>query len=363
MNFIDVNKHKKFMSRCFKLAKLGEGKVSPNPMVGAVLVKKGKIIGEGWHKQRGEPHAEVNAIYNAADNVQGAVLYCNLEPCCHTNKLTPPCVPLIIQNGISKVVISNLDPNLHVNGSGVRELKEAGIEVITGVERKKGKDLNKFYFKYAVNKTPYILIKIAQSLNGKISEGKDKQTWLTGKEGIKYVHKLRSTYDAVLVGANTIAVDDPLLNTREVEGRNPVRVIIDGQLSISPEAKVMTSEDPEKTWIFTSEGADRRKIKLLNTKGSKVFTIKAADNNRIDLHEVLKILGKEKITSVLVEGGQNIFSQFLSQYIFDELMILLTPKILGKGIDAANLTGFKGLKLQGYKKLGEDMMLLYSPKV
>ena len=221
-----------FLRQCFTLAKKAKGFVSPNPLVGAILVKKGKVIGRGYHKRYGSDHAEVNALKNAKEGVAGSTLYCNFEPCCHTKKQTPPCVPLIIQKKIKRVVISNFDPNKEVNGKGVKQLREAGVEVITDILEDEGKDLNKFYFKYVSEKLPYITLKIAQSIDGKISEAKDKQTWLTGKESINYVHKLRSEYDAVLVGAGTIRTDNPLLNVRTIKGRNPIRIIIDGKLSI-----------------------------------------------------------------------------------------------------------------------------------
>ena len=206
---------KKFIRRSFHLAQKGKGHVSPNPLVGAVIVKNGKVIGKGYHKKYGSAHAEVNAINNSTESVAGSTLYCNLEPCSHIKKQTPPCVPLIIQKKIKKVVISNFDPNKEVNGKGIKQLREAGVEVVTDVLEDEGKDLNKFYFKYVKEKLPYITLKIAQSIDGKISVAKNKQTWLTGKESIKYVHKLRSEYDAVLVGAGTIRTDNPQLNVRD----------------------------------------------------------------------------------------------------------------------------------------------------
>ena len=249
----------------------GKGLVSPNPLVGAIIVKNGKIIGRGYHKKYGGDHAEVNAIKNSKEDIAGSTLYCNLEPCCHTNKQTPPCVPLIIEKKIKRVVISNLDPNKQVNGDGVRQLRKAGIEVDTGVLEEEGKVLNKFYFKYASEKLPYITLKIAQSIDGNISEAKNKQTWLTGKESIKYVHQLRNEYDAVLVGAGTIKSDDPQLNVREIKGRNPIRVIIDGKLSIPLKSKILNSTDPEKTWIFTSYSSDEKKVKRIVERGINIF--------------------------------------------------------------------------------------------
>ncbi|MDZ7624349.1 MAG: bifunctional diaminohydroxyphosphoribosylaminopyrimidine deaminase/5-amino-6-(5-phosphoribosylamino)uracil reductase RibD [Ignavibacteriaceae bacterium] len=361
MKSIEV-KDKKYIEQCFKLARKGKGKVSPNPLVGALLVKNGKVIGKGYHKKFGEAHAEVDAIKNATENVAGATLYCNLEPCCHTNKQTPPCVPLIIQNKIKRVVISTLDPNKDVNGKGVQQLREAGIEVISGILEDDGKELNKFYFKYITKKLPYITLKVAQSLDGKISEAKNKQTWLTGKESIKYVHKLRSEYDAVLVGANTIKIDDPHLNVREAKGRNPIRIIIDGRLSIPLQSQILNPIDPEKTWIFTKSNIDEKKVKRIADKGIKIFTINSKQNH-FNLKKILKVLADHKITSLLVEGGADIFTQFLEKDLFDEIIVLQAPKILGKGINGFNMKRLKKIQLLKMDKLGKDIRLVYGRKL
>ena len=349
----------KFIRECFKHAEKGKGNVSPNPLVGAVLVKNGKIIGKGYHKKYGEAHAEVNAIKNSKVNVAGSTLYCNLEPCCHKNKQTPPCVPLIIKKKVKRVVISNLDPNKDVNGKGVRQLRAAGIEVTTGVLENEGRVLNKFYFKYAKEKLPFITLKIAQSSNGKISLSKKEQIWLTGKKSVEYVHKLRSEYDAVLVGAGTIKTDNALLTVRKVKGRNPIRIIIDGKLSIPLNSKVIDCSDPQKTIIITSNTLSERKIKQLSAKGIKLFKFKTSSKDQIDLKSILKLLAKQKITSALVEGGSEIFTQFLDKNLFDEIIVLQTPKILGRGIGAFNLEKMKRIQLLGAEKIGEDVKLIY----
>jgi diaminohydroxyphosphoribosylaminopyrimidine deaminase/5-amino-6-(5-phosphoribosylamino)uracil reductase len=357
-----IEEHTKYIKSCFKLAEKGKGFVSPNPLVGAVLVKNGKVIGKGYHKNYGTAHAEVNAIKYATKSVAGSTLYCNLEPCCHTNKKTPPCVPLIIRNKIKKVVICNLDPNKDVNGKGVSQLRKAGMEVISGILENEGKNLNKFYFKYINEKLPYITLKIAQSTDRKISESRNQQTWLTGKESIKYVHKLRSEYDAVLVGANTIKIDDPQLNVREVNGRNPVRIIIDGKLSIPFNSKILNPGDPEKTWVYTSKNVDEKKIKRLTERGIRIFKVESAGQNKLDVKKILKILAEQRITSLLVEGGANIFSQFVGQDLFDEIIILQAPKILGKGVTVFNTKTLKKLQLLSVNKLGKDVKLVYGKK-
>ncbi|MGB5289656.1 MAG: bifunctional diaminohydroxyphosphoribosylaminopyrimidine deaminase/5-amino-6-(5-phosphoribosylamino)uracil reductase RibD [Ignavibacteriaceae bacterium] len=350
---------KLYISRCFELAQKGKGSASPNPLVGAVIVKNGKIIGEGYHKKYGGAHAEVNAIRKVGRDVAGSTLYCNLEPCCHTNKQTPPCVPLIIRSKIKRVVVSNLDPNKEVNGKGIGQLKESGIKVTTGILENDGKELNKFYFKYAEEKLPYVTVKVAQSSDGKISVSKNKQTWLTGKKSIKYVHKLRSEYAAILVGAGTVKIDNPLLTVRETKGRNPIRVIIDGKLSIPISSKVINCPDPQNTFIFTSYSASKRIADKLSNKGVRIFRLRTSKQNQLSIKSVLKVLAKQKITSVLVEGGAEIFSQFLEKNLFDKIIILQSPKILGRGIIAFDTKKLKKNQLSNIEKIGEDIKFTY----
>lgn len=359
MNYTDST----YILSCFRLAKKGRGSVSPNPLVGVVLVKNGKVIGEGYHKKYGSCHAEVIAIKNAGKNAAGSTLYCNLEPCCHTNKQTPPCVPLIIQKKIKRVVISNIDPNEEVSGKGVKQLREAGIEVITGILKDEGEELNKIYFKYISTKLPYITVKIAQSVDGKISLSKKKQTWLTCKESIRFVHELRSDYDVILVGAGTIKSDNPLLTVREIKRRNPIRVIIDGNLSIPIKSKILDAVDPEKTWIITSGNVDGKKIKKIHNFGVKIFRMESSNQNHLDLKKILKILAENKISSLLVEGGSEIFSQFIMKDLFDEIIILQAPKILGQAVGYSFNKKMKNLKLKSLSKLGEDVKLIYGKKL
>jgi len=346
-----------YIKQCFELADKGRGFVSPNPFVGTVIVKDGRIIGEGWHKNFGGAHAEVNAVASSNKENKDATFYCNLEPCCHFNKQTPPCVPLLISEQISRVVISNLDPNPNVNGNGVKQLREAGIRVDIGILKDEGKEVNKFYFKYVIEKVPYIAIKIAQSIDGKISVDGDIQTWLTGEDSVKYVHQLRNMYDAVLVGANTIKVDDPRLTVREVNGRDPIRIIIDGDLSISPDSKIIKLTGNDKTWIFTSENSHQEKIEQFEKLGIKIFQL-PSDKKKLDFSDILKELGKENVSSLLVEGGRQIFSQFISQDLFDEIIILQSPKIFGKGITAFETNGTKKLKIKKTERLGEDLKIV-----
>ncbi|RKY98974.1 MAG: bifunctional diaminohydroxyphosphoribosylaminopyrimidine deaminase/5-amino-6-(5-phosphoribosylamino)uracil reductase RibD [Ignavibacteriae bacterium] len=351
-----------FLKRCFELAAKGTGTVTPNPLVGVVLVKNGKVIGEGYHKKHGEAHAEFDALNNSTEDAGGSILYCNLEPCCHTNKQTPPCVPLIISKGIKKVIISNFDPNPDVNGEGVKQLRDAGIEVIIDVLKEEGEELNKFYFNYVKKKIPYITLKVAQSKDGKITKSKNEQTWLTGEESNRFVHHQRATYDAVLVGANTVAVDNPRLNVRNAVGRNPKRIILDGKLSIDLNAVVLSAKDIENTWILTSKSADTEKINNFTEKGALVFQFKTDDNEQIKLIDILTRLGEEKITSLFVEGGSNIFSQFIDGNYFDEIIILEAPITLGKGLNGIPTSSLPHIKKISSEKIGKDLKSVYIKK-
>jgi diaminohydroxyphosphoribosylaminopyrimidine deaminase/5-amino-6-(5-phosphoribosylamino)uracil reductase len=350
-----------YIRRCIDLAKKGRGYVSPNPLVGAIIVKGNRVLGEGFHQEYGGAHAEVNAFENAEDDVNGATLYCNLEPCCHTNKQTPPCVPLIIDKSISKVVISNLDLNSSVNGKGIKQLQDAGIKVITGILGEEGKELNKFYFKYVSENIPYITIKIAQSADGFLCKTKNEQIWLTGKEAVKYVHHQRAIHDAILIGANTVSVDNPLLTVREIEGRNPIRVIIDGRLSIPLDAKLVATVDLERTWIFTSSKADEEKNKLLINRGVKIFQIKS-NNTKLKLIDILRTLAAEKITSLLVEGGVDIFNQFVIEELFDEITILQSPQKLVSGVSGFDFENFEKFKIVRNEKLGNDNKIIFKKR-
>lgn len=346
----------KFIERCFQLALKGKGNVSPNPLVGCVIVKDGKIIGEGWHEKFGNNHAEVNAINNSSENIEGAILYCNLEPCVHINKQTPPCVDKIIESKISKVVISNIDPNPYVSGKGIEKLKNVGIAVEQDILKDKGEYLNRFFFKYIKEKVPYITIKIAQTLDGKISKTDKEQTWITCKESDNYVHKMRSYYDAVLVGTNTIKIDNPQLNVRNVEGRNPIKVIIDGKLSSPVDSKVFLSE-PEKTYLFTMQKSNDEKINILKDRGVRIFQLENDNCEKLDLNTIIKILGNEKIISLIVEGGNKIFSQFIEQELFDDIIIIQAPIFMGDGLNATNLVIEKKLEIKFYEKLGRDLKI------
>ncbi len=350
--------HNKYMQRCFELARKGYGKVSPNPLVGAVIVKNSEIISEGYHEYFGGLHAEANAIKNSDEDLAGATIYCNLEPCCHTNKKTPPCTPAIISAGIKKVVISNVDPNPMVAGKGINQLHDAGIEVITGVLEEEGAELNKFFFKSVTQNRPYITLKIAQSLDGYISESADKQTWLTNKDSKKEVHKLRNIYDAVLIGANTANIDNPSLTVRECEGRNPIRIILDGKLSVNPDKSIF-NDNVAKTIIITTSAAPQNKIEQFKTQNVIIEYAENCKDGIIDPNALINVLNRYKINSLLVEGGAGIFTWFADKKLFDEIIVFIAPKILGNGIKAFKFGYNFNLDLTKFTNLNSDLRIVY----
>ena len=324
-----------FMMECISLARKGDGYVSSNPMVGAVLVKGGKVIGRGYHKRFGGAHAEVEAIQNAKTSLRGATIYVNLEPCNYFGK-TPACTDLIIRNGIAKVIIGCKDPNPLVAGKGIQQLKKAGIKVYTGVLEDECKKLNESFSKYIVSSLPFVALKIAQTLDGKIAGQRDESRWITNQASRKFVHHLRSRFDAVLVGAGTVEKDNPKLTVRDVKGRNPLRIVIDGNFSTNPDSKIYSQVDA-KTILFTSKNSVRKqkkKKRTLGQKGVEIIELAAYRNGNLSLMKVLLELASRGIASVLVEGGAKIFSSFLQEKLADKLFIFIAPKIFGAGLNA-----------------------------
>lgn len=353
----------KYIKRCFELARKGEGKVSPNPLVGAVIVKEGKVVSEGWHEKYGAPHAEAMSISKSNVPLKNAVLYCNLEPCCHKNKQTPPCTPLIISSGIKRVVISNYDPNPFVSGKGINELKKAGIEVTTGVLEKEGNYLNRFFFKKIITNLPYVTIKIAQSLDGKITSQLNKQTQITGKKSAEFVHQQRAVYDAILIGANTIKIDNPALDVRFEKGRNPIRIILDSNLISPIESKVFTANDKEKTWLVTSENSNKTRISHFKKKEIEIIELNTDKKGNFNIESLLSYLSSRKINSVLVEGGAEIFSNFISSGLFDDIIVLQAPVFFGTGLNSVELNKQVELEIKSIEKLGKDLKIVLNKKL
>ena len=332
-----------YMQKALDLAARFKGRTSPNPMVGAVIVKGNKVIAEGWHRKAGTPHAEVVALKKAGPGAKGATLYVNLEPCCHMEKRTPPCTKAIIKSGIEKVVVAMIDPNPNVSGKGLKELRKAGIITGTGILKEKAQKLNEAFIKYISKKEPFVIPKIAQSLDGKTATAGGESKWITGPEARKKVHKLRNEVDAVLVGIGTVRKDNPSLDCRIRGGKNPYRIVVDSRLQISLNAKVLKHNDG-RTIIAATEKADKQKISALIKKGCKVLIIKTeagkSGSQRVDLKVLMKELVRLDITSVMIEGGSSINSSALSSKIVDKVMFFTAPKIIG-GVDAVPSVGGK----------------------
>ncbi len=334
-----MNIDEKYMRRALELAILGEGQVDPNPLVGAVLVKNNKIIGESWHKKYGASHAEVNTINNASESVEGATLYVTLEPCAHFGK-TPPCAKKIIESKIKKCVIAVLDPNPLVAGKGIKLLQDAGIEIELGVLEKEAKELNKVFFKFIQENISYLFLKCAITLDGKIATRMGNSKWITNSIAREKVQKLRNKYMGIMVGINTVLKDNPSLTCKLEDNknkRNPFRIIVDPNLEIFLEAKVLNFED-EKTIIITSEkNRNHKKIKDLEKLRSKIEFL---NGEKFQIKEILKSLVKYKINSVLLEGGSKIISSAFEENIIDGGEIFIAPKIIGDKEAISFVDGF-----------------------
>jgi diaminohydroxyphosphoribosylaminopyrimidine deaminase/5-amino-6-(5-phosphoribosylamino)uracil reductase len=348
-----------WMSKCLNLAKRGAGFVSPNPLVGAVIVRNGKKISEGYHEQYGGPHAEVNAINQAVakkKSLAGATLYVNLEPCFHFGK-TPPCVDAVLKHGISRVVIATKDPNPLVAGKSIQKLKKNGVTCSVGILKDEATHLNEKFFSFIKKNIPFIALKAAQTKDGFIAKPDGKSKWITNTQSRKYVHQLRNEYDAVLVGANTVLRDNPELTVRAIKGRNPIRVIVDGKLSVSSTANVLNSK--ALTIVYTSKKKSsvfRKKIKTIENKGIVVVQMDTKDGS-INVKDIINDLGKRQIASILVEGGQQIYSSFLNAGVVDKIYLFTAKKKFGNGLKTfANNSKRITVVKYSQKKFGTDVL-------
>lgn len=342
--------NEKYMQRCLDLAALGAGNVSPNPMVGAVIVHDGKIIGEGYHEKYGQAHAEVNAVNqvlvkhaNAEDLLRNSTIYVSLEPCAHYGKM-PPCADLIIKHSIPRIVIGCRDPFEQVNGKGIEKLQEAGLEVITGVLGKECKWLNKRFFTRVQQKRPFVILKWAQTADGFFAPSDGSQLWITGEESRRLVHKWRSEEDAVLVGKNTAAIDNPQLNTRYWPGRSPKRVVIDRKLELPQNLNIY--DQSVETLVFNEVKTD------IN---GKIKYIALEDFDRFVPQYTLFQLYLQDIQSVIIEGGAYTLNNFIEAGLWDEARVFTGKTFLGKGIKAPDITSMAAEHLI----IGEDQLQIF----
>jgi diaminohydroxyphosphoribosylaminopyrimidine deaminase/5-amino-6-(5-phosphoribosylamino)uracil reductase len=349
----------KFMRQAIVLAEKGRGFVSPNPLVGAVITKNGKVIGQGYHKKFGDAHAEVNAIKNAKESIKGATLYVTLEPCNYWEKKTPPCVPAIIDAGIKEVVIGSLDRNPKTYNKGVLDLHKAGIKTKVGILRKEIEEQNAYYFKYIKSGLPFVILKLGLTLDGRIATKIGESKWISGPESRVFDQKLRKQADAILVGINTILKDNPKLTCRIEPKKRLTKVILDPNLLTPPFAKVLKGSCP--TLIFANKNS--RSVMLGREKNFEVIRVKSDKYDFLSWNGILSELGKRNIASVLIEGGAQVASSALQAGIVDKLYLIYAPKILGKGIsfsDYLSLDELKSaIKLKTYKiyNCGKDFIL------
>jgi diaminohydroxyphosphoribosylaminopyrimidine deaminase/5-amino-6-(5-phosphoribosylamino)uracil reductase len=350
------------MRHALRLARRGLGKTSPNPMVGAVIVKEGRIIGQGYHRYFGGDHAEVDALKNAAEDSSGATMYVTLEPCRHWGK-TPPCTDAIIKNRIGKVVVGMLDPFSEMQGKSVEMLNRHGIETTVGVLEKDCRALNEAYLKYITTGLPFVTVKFAQTLDGRIATAQGSSRWIASPPSLKLAHKLRSHHDAITVGVGTVLADNPELTVRLVKGRNPTRIILDSKLRIPLDAKVLTNQEAARTLVAATPAADKDKLAALRRMGIEVLLVPPDKRGKVDLKQLLKMLGPQQISSVLVEGGAETITSFLRLNLVDRIITIIAPKIMGKGTDAVgelNITDIsKVLKLSFERvyRSGEDIVV------
>ena len=330
-----------FMNMALDLAVKGEGSASPNPMVGAVVVKDGLVVGSGYHKIAGGPHAEVNALDAAGSLAKGATLYVTLEPCNHTGR-TPPCTRKILDSGVGRVVAAMKDPNKNVAGQGAEFLEQNGVPVTTGVCEAQAKKLNEAFIKYVSTGRPFVIAKCAATLDGRIATRTGDSRWVTGESARQFVHQLRHKTDAIMVGINTIRHDDPSLTTRlpGLEGSDPVRIILDTHLSISRDARVLRQTSAVPTILVTGPTAPADKKKALENIGAQVCEV-SLKNELIDMNPLMEQLGAMELTSLLIEGGSRVLASAFNRAVVDKVLFFYAPKILG-GDDGIPICSGKG---------------------
>ena len=358
MAFLSEEIDKKYMRRALK----GRGYTRPNPIVGAVLVKDDRIIGEGWHKKFGDSHAEVNAFTSALEDPTGATLYITLEPCSHYGK-TPPCADLIIKKKVARVVCAMQDPNPVVSGRGLELLQSHGISVTVGILEKEAKKVNDIFLKYIVYQTPFVLYKAAMSLDGKIACYTGDSRWVSSEESRKDVHKLRSVYTGIMVGAGTIIADNPRLTARIEGAINPIRIIVDGNLSIPTTARVF--KEKGRNIILTTSDASNSKKNEFENLGAEIFCYDSSFIGKVGLKKAMIGLGSLGIDSILLEGGPTLATEALKAGIIDKVRFYYAPKIIGGNQAISSFVGKgvptmdKSLLLNdvSYETLGEDFVI------
>ncbi len=354
------------MRRALALAERGRGSTRPNPVVGAVVVRGGRVLAEGYHHRAGEAHGEIDALAHLGGRAPGATIYVNLEPCCHTGR-TGPCTRALIASGVHRVVVGTLDPNPRINGRGVSLLRRAGIRVDVGCLEAESREANRGFFVWVRDKRPLVTLKAAATLDGFIASASGAREWITGPEARRAAHELRAAHDAILVGAGTVRVDDPRLTVRlgardRGPPARPRRVVLDGRLSVSPRAQTLRRVPrTPPTLVIGARGAEARRVRALERAGAEVVLLPAR-GGRLPLDRVLAELGRRDIQSLLVEGGAQVHGAFIDAQLVDRIALFLAPKLIGAGIPIAQGRGVPvaqalALGSPTVEPFGEDLLL------
>lgn len=361
-----ITSHEKWMKLALQLAKATQGQTSPNPMVGAVVVKKGQLLGTGVHLRAGEAHAEAEALKRAGKEAEGSTLYVTLEPCNHVGR-RPPCTESILASGVRKVVVGIRDPDPRVSGEGVRRLREAGIEVVEGVLEEECYRLNEMYFTHRRTGRPFVTMKVAMSLDGKIATPTGDSRWISGEASRREVHRMRHIHDGILVGSGTVLKDRPRLTVRLPEGGiHPLRLVVDSKLRMPLDTPLANTEEAP-TWVFCTEARDRRKEEQLLARGVKVVPV--GEGSRVDLGQMFRYLGQQGILSVLAEGGGNLHASLLAGRFVDKVVTFIAPKLVGgkesptavEGIGVNRMAQAIQLKDVSVARFGEDLCVTGYP--
>lgn len=354
----------KYMRLAMQLAGNAIGRTSPNPLVGAVIVKDNRVVGCGWHRKAGTPHAEVHALNQAGELAQGADVYVTLEPCAHYGK-TPPCAKALVEAKVKNVYGGLLDVNPKVAGKGFKILEDAGIHVEYGFLQDELRKQNEVFFKWIEHKKPFIVLKAAMTLDGKIATATGQSKWITNETSRAYGYKLRDIYDGIMVGINTVIEDNPMLTARVDGGKNPIRIVVDSSLKIDINANVVQDKSA-KTIIATTDKADKDKILKLQAQDVDVIVVDKDKNDKVDIEKLLDILGQQNICSILVEGGATLSGSFVAKKLVDKVYFFITPKIVGgkeaktpvAGTGILNLQEALTLKDIQIEKLEEDILII-----